>query len=198
MTDTKTTTTTKAWLEEQFQTLQQQLRVLSLQVEPAPIVFYKPLKDGTGRALRVQIRLRPTFRGNIPRAAGAVFLELAAQKSERDANGNALFDWENTLTAKLGVPDLTGILYAMRCRVLRIPVSEKDSASISLFHQFKDAEGSEQSTVIKYELQKDRAMLSVSKSKTVRSSIGLTLQEEVALEAYLQHALQWAMFTGKR
>lgn len=186
------------WLRDELEGIKHTLRILTLQSAPAPLVFYKPMKDGTGRALKVQIRLQPQFKGSFVRAAGAVFLEWVPQKPSRDDDGNAQFDWENPLTAKLGIPDLTSLLYAIRCRVLRVPVSAKDPAAVSLFHKFEDKAGGEQTTVIKYELQKTNAILSISKSKTERSSISLTLQEELALELYLQHALQWSMFTGKR
>jgi len=185
------------WLQEELTAIKDALRIHGLYFAPAACQFYKPSQSGGGHALTVQVRMSPEFKGKFVRATGGVFFGLAPQKPEKDPKGNALFDWDNALTAKLGIADLSQLLYAMRCRILRIPVSDKDPGACNLFHKFQ-VNGVDHTTAIKYELQKTGAILGMSKSKTERGSISLTLPEELVLELYLQHALHLCLLTGKR
>lgn len=171
-------------------------RLAELRHHPREHYVYKPYKDGSGTALKVQLRLVPTFheKGYIADVDGGLFLELAAQLPAKGADGFARFGWEEPtkVVAKLGVPDLTAILAGIRevrYRGKSTPKgtrtkSDTDGTTVGMFHKFDNA-----STAIAVKFAADHTELFVSKSKDLKRGIKLTLQEEVAFEAYLRRAL---------
>jgi hypothetical protein len=173
-------------------------RMIELRHRPREMYVYKPRQDGSGTALKVQLRVIPEFppdKTYISKVDGGLFLELAPQLGEKGPDGFARFDWAtdgHKITAKLGVPDITTILVGIRevrYRGKATPKSTRtksdtDGTTVSMFHKF---EASTTSIALKFEA--DATILYVSKSKDVKQSIKLTLQEERALEAYLIHAL---------
>jgi hypothetical protein len=183
------------------QTVMQQLmfltRMAELRHRPRELYVYKPRQDGSGTALKVQLRLVPTFhdKGWVADVAGGLFIEMAPQLPAKGADGFARFDWAsdgNKITAKLGVPDITAILVGIREVRFRGKPTPKSTrtktdevgTTVSLFHKF-----GESSTGIALQFSADATEILVSKSKELRRGIKLTLQEEVALEAYLRKAL---------
>jgi hypothetical protein len=171
-------------------------RMTELRHRPREFYIYKPYKDGSGTALKVQLRLVPTFheKGWVTDVDGGLFLELAAQLPAKGADGFARFAWDgNTkVVAKLGVPDITAILVGIRevrFRGKPTPKStrtKKDEigTTVSLFHKF-----GESSTGIALNFSADNTEILVSKSKELRRGIKLTLPEELAFESYLRKAL---------
>src|SRR5437867_11302790 len=87
------------------------------QIGLEPVHFYKPRPDGSGAALKVDLRLKPVYndKGYIRAVEGGLFLELAAQTSKGE-DGHARFGWRDPskLTAKLGVPDISALLLGFR------------------------------------------------------------------------------------
>lgn len=172
----------------------------------APRVIHKPNKAGTGQALKLELRLAPQFvageKGGYydPEAnkEGGLFLELAGQGPAK--NGFATFDWQTVLRCKLGVPDLTGLLLAIRnWRQLgyEVPGHLQGKAgkpnTVTLFHKTPT-----DSTIITYEFGDSSSVLRISKGKDLARSISLSLTEEFLFERYLALSLDAHLKTGKR
>ena len=132
------------------------------------------------------------------------------QKTLKQGSKDATFDYDspNRVGAKLGLPDITALITAIRCRWARLQLPEaiqaKDRAAnalrpdtVGIFHKF-EKDGVKSTTSIEYQLVKDGAYLSMSKSATQRQRMKLTITEEIQLEAALLHALQMFQRTGKR
>jgi len=66
--------------------------------------IYKPKKDGTGSASQF----------SWSEDKRCIFLEMSAQLSEKDSDGNSTFDWKNKLSFKLGDVDMAQILCVLR------------------------------------------------------------------------------------
>ena len=183
-----------------IQGVAQQLR---LELNPESLYVYKPMKSGKGAALKVDLRLVPTYgeTGYVADVKGGLFVELAAQEGEKD--GFPTFGWksEDKLSAKLGIPDVTAILVGLREVRLRgkvVPAGirskgDEKGTTVGMFHVFKD-----ETTAIQLQFGADGSFLQISKSKEERRSIKLTLQEEVQLEIYLRFALQRLLQVGVR
>ena len=77
--------------------------------KPEPFKLYKPNKNNTGAALQLDLN---TYKK-------AVFLDCAKQKAER------VFDWENKVTMKLSVQDISKILNVLKDK----------TNTVKLFHQ---------------------------------------------------------------
>lgn len=177
-------------------------RIANLQLNPAPICFYKPKQDGTGVAMKLDLRLKPTFGDGefVSEVDGGLFLELVAQSGKDDRN-NPTFGWKDNdkrITAKLGLPDISGMLYAIRTtRVLgkKLPPTKNDDsgALLVMFHKYE-----EESTIIKMKFEAKGTVIEISKSKENRRSIMLSLSEEIELQSYLQHSLGAFHLVGKR
>jgi hypothetical protein len=173
-------------------------------LNPEPVKVHKPQKNGHGTALKFDIRLVPVYattaKGTefISKVEGGVFLDLAAQAGM--TNGNATFDWNTTITAKLGVNDLSALLLGLRyVRVRHDPIPEElrtkgDTAgtTVGLFHKFDNA-----STAISLTFAKDGSFLRVSKSKELNRTIKLSLVEEFQLERAMLRALDLLQTVGK-
>lgn len=173
---------------------------------PQPYLVYKPTKKSTGSALRLQLRLEPTWeekdgyaRPNM-KGNGGLFLELAAQTGFSD--GNASFGWgEPTLVrAKLGLQDVMKLLAAIReVRVSghEVPASLRgktgDAWMTELFHQFDGA-----TTIISMKFEAERSIVRIGKSKDLYRSIVLDLHEERGFERYLELALEGFLRVGVR
>lgn len=179
------------------------MRYALLPYRPAPLYFHKPGKERDGVALKIQIRLEPSFRadGHLTppdSKTTGVFILWAPQKPDLNDNGFAQFDYENGWSAKLGRPDLSQLITAIRCRQTRQPVPGSTGDACDLFHSF--GEGAERkTTTMRYQLVKDAAFFSIKKTKTGDPlKIRLSLAEEVELEIYLTEALRLAQRIGKR
>lgn len=185
---------------------------LAAEFQPQHHVIHKPNMKGTGQALKLQLRLAPKWvateggQGYFDAAAnkqGGLFLEIAPQ-GPKDGKGNPTFLWqdaEKLIRCKLGIPDMTGLLVAIReFRLARaeVPVYLQDrknpqSNVVSLFHKNKTG-----STIISYTLEDQQSILRISKGKDQARSIALTLGEEIILQTVLGQALRVYLKVGKR
>ena len=80
--------------------------------------IYKPKKSEDGAAAKFQFVVKARREGGFPEAM--LFLEMALQTGV-DGNDNAMFDWSgqegstgNSVTVKLGIPDVSELLLALR------------------------------------------------------------------------------------
>lgn len=189
-------------------------RLIGLDFNPQPVVFYKPQKSGNGVAMRVDLRLEPEFavseKGTqyiVKNKQQGLFVEIAAQ-SGSDANGNATFDWQGVVRTKLGLPDISKLLVSIRRwrqSGLEVPVAfqakGKDgpkSDTVGSFHKWESG-----STTLTYTFGDETSQFGVSKQAVkggdvVRRSIQLDLAEELIFEATLQLALAGFIRTGLR
>lgn len=75
--------------------------------------IYKPKKNGEGAASQWQLKITPIGDPKFGQVKGELFLEMAKQKGEEDADGNASFDWDNKIIMKLGLPDVSEMLLVL-------------------------------------------------------------------------------------
>lgn len=174
-----------------------------LGLNPEAMYVYKPMKAGSGTALKVDLRLDPVYgdTGYVTEVKGGLFVELAAQEGVKD--GFPTFGWksESKVSAKLGIPDVTALLLGLREVRMRgkpVPVGirpkgDDKGATISLFHRFGD-----KTAAISLQFIADGSFFGISKSKDLRRGIKLTLSEEIALETYLRLALKKLLQLGVR
>lgn len=177
-------------------------------LRPEPIVFYKP-KKGSGLAAKFNLRLKPVYESKeaegpeyLTEVEGGLFVDLVAEGPEK--GGFPTFKWTDSaslVTAKLGLPDVSGLLAALRDfrgRGLEVPtyLRGKDGKPnvVSMFHKHEVAG----TTGISYTFQDESSVLRVSKSKDKYASISLTLGEEVILEQFLRLALDAFIRVGMR
>ena len=185
---------------------------LATEFEPQHHVIHKPNMKGAGVALKLQLRLAPKWvpteggKGYFDAAAnkqGGLFLELAPQ-GPKDGKGNPTFLWKDEdklIRCKLGIPDITGLLAAIReFRIARaaVPAYLQDRKNpqenvVSLFHKNKVG-----STIISYTMEDQQSILRISKGKDQARSIALTLGEEIILQTMLEQALRVYLKVGKR
>jgi len=182
-----------------------------LMLTPESLKVYKPTASKSGAAVKFDLRLIPKWgkpktkpdqdTPTIPfveNVGGGMFMELARQ-IEDNAKGDAQFGWKEAdqrIVVKLGLPDLSAILCAIECRYAKkpLPNPKKNTKNVvSLFH--KTDKGS---SVIEYKLMPNHAILKVSRSKDDLISIKITMQEELQLKVYFEHALKMLMLTGMR
>jgi hypothetical protein len=185
-------------------------RLAMTTLRPEPVVIYKP-KKGNGLAAKFNLRLLPKYESSeadgpeyLKDVDGGLFVDLVAEGPEK--NGFPTFKWDDRaslVTAKLGLPDVSNLLVAIRDfrgRGLEVPTYLRGQAAsakpnqVSLFHKH-DVAGT---TGISYTFQEESSILRVSKSKDKFASIALTLSEEVILEQYLRHALDAFIRVGMR
>jgi hypothetical protein len=179
-------------------------RLCQLPLSPEPLYVYKPQKAGGGAALKLDLRLTPTFndKGFISEVNGGLFVELVEQTGNGE-DGFARFGWqaETRLTAKLGTPDVAALLAGIRSvrhqskpvpQSLRTKTDDK-GITVGLFHKFGN-----DSTALEYRFGGDGSFLRVSKSKEWHRSIKLSIAEEIQLETYLQSALRAFQLVGLR
>ena len=188
---------------------QEQLeRLQALWWEPESLRFYRPsLKDTSGTALSLDLRLTPEFGASyVGKVSGGLFVELVPQLTVKTAQKDATFGWEDPqkVTAKFGLPDISALLVAIRCRYARRLVpeglrSKGDTIgnTVGMFHRFVE-DGVSATTVIEYAMVGDEAFLKMSRSATQRRTIKLSMAEELQLECYLKHALHAFTLVGKR
>lgn len=197
-------------LEELTGAIRAQDRLLELELNPAPLVIYKPQGDTSkGAALQVDLRLTPTYspEGFLKEVDGGLYFDLVSQ-GPNGTDGFARFNWkgDDKVTAKLGLPDITGMLTALRNkRITGLPVptylqpnpkfsKAKDPANtFEALHKFDGG-----STVISWAFQDEGSFLRVSKSKDLWRVIRLSLSEERAVETYLEQALRGFLRVGLR
>ncbi len=74
--------------------------------------MYKPQKDKTGCASQWQLSEKKVVRGkdNKEFTEFMFFLEMAHQLPENDQNDNNKFDWDNSVTVKMGAIDLGEVI----------------------------------------------------------------------------------------
>ena len=176
---------------------------------PAPYLVYKPNSGGSGQALKLHLRLDPTWvatesGGYFERMKNqGLFLEIAPQEGKQGKN--ATFGWNSPglIRAKLGMVDVTKILTSHRAvRVLGQsvppafrPGPDKNAQpnTVSQFHKYGD-----QSLAINYTFEDGRSILRLSKSKDLARSIAMDLHEEYGFVTYLELALQAFLRVGVR
>jgi hypothetical protein len=190
-------------LDSLVQEVQGLARQQRLELNPEALYVYKPAKSGNGTALKLDLRLVPTYgdTGYVAEVKGGLFVELAAQEGEK--NGFPVFGWksETKVSAKLGIPDVTTMLVGLReVRLKGKPVPQSVRAkgdekgiSVGMFHRF-----GEETAAISLQFGADGSFFQVSKSATLRRSIKLSLTEEIGLEVYLRFALQRLLQLGVR
>jgi hypothetical protein len=190
------------------QTLEQLRMIAELELTPAQRIIHKPLMSGKGQALKLQLTLRPKLvdgadyfdRESLKQ--GGLFLEIAPQGPTQ--NGNATFLWRDDaqlVRAKLGVPDIAGLLLAIRSyrlQALEVPAALQDRKNpqghvVSLFH--KNPNGS---TIITYEFRELDSILGISHSDGRRRSISLRATDEFVFQRYLELSLDAYLKVGKR
>lgn len=185
-------------------------QLANLALNPEAIEVYKPRPDGNGVALKLKLRLEPEFdaeKGYVKRQAedsGGLWLDLVGQTGKTPDGKFAQFGWqvqEKVLTTKLGPTDVSHLLVAIRTvrnngkavpSYLRAKQNPLPNV-VSLFHKFGQA-----STAITLTFEAERSMLAVSKSASKRSSIVLTLSEELIVQLYLENALRAFSAVGHR
>lgn len=194
-----------------------------LRYRPSPLLIYKPSErePAKGTALKVELRAIPSFSesGYLTKSEtpGGLFLDLAAY-THTDDNDNARFNWnrdehqgtpQQLITAKLGIPDLqrlllgyqymrlgSGILPSSLRAMRRVDgkwVPDPDGHTIGLTHKFNEA-----TTIIDWQFSDRGSWFAVSKSRELRRSVSLTLEEELTFTTYLRMALERILETGLR
>lgn len=187
--------------------------LLDLTLHPAPVKIYKPsMKDLSGTALALDLRLDPVM-GKSPKGTkyitsieGGLFLELVPQATMKSGDKDATFAWDSPkrISAKLGLPDITALLIAIRSRWARRATpaklrtkSDQVGSTVGMFHKYAGDEGST-TNVISYELKGDQAFLRMSKGKEHQLKITIEMAEELLLEERLLQALRSFQLVGKR
>lgn len=176
------------------------------ELRPEPVVFYKPNQSGTGVAAKFNLRLSPVYdevEGFLKETNGGLFVDIVSQ-GEKNQGGFPTFKWtdrESLVTAKFGLPDVSGLLAAIRdfrYRGIEVPTyllgKDKKPNVVNLFHKTETTG----TTGISYTFQPESSVLRLSKSKDLHKSISLTLGEEVILEAYLRLSLTAFLKVGMR
>lgn len=197
---------------------QQKLFLMQRQaLKPESWRVYRARK-GQGSALTVDFRLEPTWKTGpqgtvyVSTLDGGMWLQIVPE-SGVDSGGNATFNWQGGVRAKLGVPDISGLLVAMREVRLRgravpeylgprrkqgtewVP-TDPTKTTVGLTHRF--GEGAEvRTTIIQYKFDAGGGFLSISESAQSKGGIKLNLSEELqwqrVLEASLDTMLRWGM-----
>jgi hypothetical protein len=173
-------------------------------VRPAPLKIYKVNdRDYTKGVCAVfNLRIEPKYIEvdgapmlDYKETDGGLFVDLVPQKPGK-VDGYANFDYSNrqtVVTCKFGFADVTSILAAIeavRVRSVAVPKylqskQRPEPTAMSLFHKSTSAG----TTGIMYSFQEESSSLRISKSATHARSVNLTLGEEIALRAYLEHTL---------
>ena len=185
-----------------------------LGLNPAPMYVYKPRPDGSGGALKLNLRVGVTTETGkdgaeyVKEVDGGLFLDMVAQEGPVQKGQNARFKWDSDdtkVSCKLGLADQLALLTAIReVRYRGKPVppalrnqKETDQAkaqtTVSLFHKFGNS-----STGILYNFQSEGSSLRVSKSASKFRSISLTLMDELQIESYLRLAHEVYLKLGIR
>jgi hypothetical protein len=177
---------------------------------PQQHVIHKPNRAGTGQALKLQLRLDPKwvetkdggFFDPESNKQGGLFAELAPQGPKVGDFPTFLWrDPDQVIRCKLGVPDITGLLTAIReyreCDH-EVPLylqanTDPKPNSAQFFHKFNSG-----STIITYTFDEQQSIFRVSKGRDKARSISLTLGEELLFQAYLKLALDAHLRIGKR
>ncbi len=179
-------------------------RYLRLEFEPEPLLVYKPRGPGKGVAMKLGLRIEPEFGETyVAGHDGGLYLEMA---SEGESSGeHASFRWKDEkarVTAKLGVPDVSAMIFAyqqVRIRGKAIPSPYKGKTTIenadvlSMIHQFGGI-----TTFIDWTFTKKGSFLRVAKNDGRALSISLSLTEEVQVHLYLTTALSVYQLIGGR
>jgi len=184
--------------------------LMRTEFSPAPYLVYKPMKNGSGQAMKAQLRLDPnwveTDSGGYferPKDQG-LFVEIAPQEGTGEG-GFAKFGWNSPglVRCKWGLVDVTKWITAYRdVRFMNgeVPFAYRPGPDrnaspnvLSSFHKYGP-----NSTAINYTFEPTRSILRISKSKDLARSIALDLNEEVGLAAYLELSLNAFLRVGIR
>lgn len=186
-------------------------RMLSLDYNPAPLYVYKPRNDGSGVALKLNLRLQPEFaseEGNefVKDVDGGLFMEIVSQAGKTEDGKYATFAWSDEskkVTAKLGLNDQLAFLTAyreVRFAGGEVPPSlrpkqenEHTAWTVSRFHKFGKG-----STAINYRFGTPNSNIGISKSATQRKQIALSEVEELQVMKYLELSLEAYLKLGIR
>lgn len=182
----------------------------TLLLNPKPLVIYKPNNRDIikGGALKLGYRVERAVREDgtpAPFFTGGCFLETA-QEIQSD-NQYPKFDWrEGTLTAKLGLPDLSAMLLSYRTvrhfgglvpeklRPMNKDASGKwvpdpTGMAVSLIHK-SQTNTEAPATVIKWIFDTTRgSLVEISKGKNARKTVSLSPTEELQFARYLELAM---------
>lgn len=188
---------------------------------PQPLVFHKPRVSGGGAALKLNLKYDFEFGGAegatpyLKKAKGGLFVDFAKQGPTVEQNATFLWtDRASLVTAKLGQPDLSGLLVAYRSvRTLQAPVPvdlrpqarEQDDAAAqqrkaltaSFTHRSMQGD-KEGTTIISYQFSATGGVFRVSKSRELVRQVQLTLAEELRFMRYLELALDTVLRVGGR
>ncbi len=153
--------------------------------------IYKPNKDvSRGAASTVQIAFKTkTVKGregkpvNVERVL--IFWNIA-QQTGVDGNGNASFDWDNSVKAMLGDPDIGEILLVLQGRKDAAGLPGKGDKPASLYHRNKNG-----NTVIQFSAATNGSgfYISISTQRdgvNARAAHGISFSEGIILEQLLK------------
>lgn len=196
---------------------------------PQPLTFHKPRQAGNGVALKLNLRFKFEWGGEggeaaapfIKKTRGGLFVDFAQQGPS--ANGNATFKWTDRaslVTAKLGLPDLSGLLVAreaVRLRNRAVPVELRPAArdsddeaavlrkqlTASFTHKPNagrggDADAARATTIISYQFMAEGGVFRVSKSRELVGQVSLSFAEEQRFFRYLELAEDTVLRLGGR
>jgi hypothetical protein len=183
--------------------------LMQTEFTPAPLLIYKPQKNGNGQALKAHLRLNPTWvatdNGGYferPKDQG-LFVEVVPQEGVEGKY--AKFGWNSPglVRTKWGLVDVSKWIASYReVRLLggEVPFAFRPGpdrnaqpTQLGTFHKYGD-----KSTIITYTFEPTRGILRLSKSKDLARSITLELNEEVAFHAYLELTLDAFLRVGIR
>lgn len=201
-------------MEEMEPHAQQLLRLATTKWHPSERRIYKPLQQGGGTALKIQLRIAPVFVSSTEGAEyidqkasdGGLFLELVPQLGPVAKGQFARFDYQSDkrIISKLGLPDACALLIAYTTvreahkavpRPLRKvskldPDGSPDTAS--LFHQTPGGGN----CVVTWQFSAENSVLRLSRSATHVQKITLTLIEELQFAKLLNRAIEAFLDTG--
>ena len=125
---------------------------------PGRLAFYHPNREGTGTALRVELRLNRT-RGD---RYDCFFLDMAQQQSRegQPPAAHPSFDWAHRATVKLDVADICEWLLVLEGRKDRVGGPRAQG----LFHQAGDA-----TTLIDFQRNRERGGYSFGLSRKTKA-----------------------------
>jgi hypothetical protein len=174
-------------------------------------------RAGSGSALTVDLRLDPEWGAGssgapfVKSVAGGLWVQIVPEGPAK--GGQATFQWTAGVRAKFGVPDVSGLLVAMRevrVRGRAVPdqlgprrkvdgqwvLTDQTKTTVGFTHRFAGAAGP-RTTIIQYQFQADGGTLSISESAESRGRIRLSLSEELQWQVVLERALgvmlQWGL-----
>lgn len=149
--------------------------------------IYKPKSTKDGAASQLQLKV---IIGDYDKRKGMIFWEMANQKGEMDAEGNAQFDWENKLSFKLGIPDIGELLLVLMGN--KKMAGQQDGKYQGLFHKNDNGNSCLQFSYYKTDKGAEgynvRLSVQHGKDEPMISKHALTMGEGEVLRILLQKA----------